>query len=652
MALPYMFSPVRLGKVEIMNRTVMAPMGVGLFSPTEMWPVQHIRYYEERAVGGIGLIITSFVRVHESLSSIPLNAIYHDRFIPAHKSLVDCIHRYETKIFCQLGLMGGKLSSDAPSAIYSPTYWTKPRELTTEELDECVDAFITAAPRAIASGYDGIELHGGHSYLLGELQSPATNKRTDKYGGSFENRMRFITDVINGIKKNHPDLPIGYKFSVHEEFPDGVKIDLAKEIAWYINKLGVVYLHVCTSSTGVNIPSKYASFPPLYMPRNTLMPLVREIKHAVPEAVVLAGGSITVPEEAEEFIKTGDCDMVVLGRTILADPHWPNKAKAGKRAVPCIRCNACWQKLMETGPIHCTVNPYLLREAQQDLPIPAKKKKVMIVGAGPAGMRCALTAAKRGHDVTLHEKEPYIGGLLYPGSRPKCKEDVARLLEWFGDELAESTVKVKLNTKVTPELVEQEEPDALVIAIGTELDLPDIPGIDLPNTACAVDVLRDITKYSGRKAVVVGGGDVGCETACHLTDNGWEVKIVEMLPKLMEKEHIISNKIQMLMMIEENENITVMTETKLNAIIEEGAEVILPSGKQWGLEADLVVIACGMKYSSTLEGRNIENMSYIWNGPGGEIGLRAKEVHYIGDCRNLGRIREAIEDGEKIGRWL
>lgn len=514
-----------------------------------------------------------------------------------------------------------------------------------------MEAFIRAAPRAVAAGYDGIELHGGHSYLLGEMQSPATNKRSDKYGGSFEKRMRFITDVINGIKALCPDLPMGFKFSVHEEFPEGVKIDLAKDIAQYIDRLGISYLHVCGESTGINIASKYASFPPLYVPRNTLMPLVREIKKAVPEAVVLAGGSITVPDEAEDFIKAGDCDMVVLGRTVLADAHWAKKAREGKRVVPCIRCNVCWQKLMDTGPIYCSVNPYLLREAEQDLPIPSRRKKVMVAGAGPAGIRCALTAAKRGHEVTLCEKQSTIGGLVYPGSRPKCKEDVARLWEWFRDELAESTVRVRLNTPVTPELVAAESPDALVITIGAEFDIPAVPGIDKPHVAFAVEVLQDISRFRGKKAVVIGGGIVGCETACHLDDNGWEVTIVEMQPKLLEEEHIVSNKIQMLMLLEEK-SITVMTETRLNAVVDRGVEVILPNGKQWGIPADLAVIAAGMKKTSTLEGKSIENNSYIWSGPGGEMGLRAKEVHYIGDCNRLGRIREAIRDGEYVGRWL
>lgn len=261
MTLPHMFSPITLGKIEISNRTAMAPMGVGLYSADETWPMRQMRYYEERAIGGIGLIITSFVRIHESLASIPLNAIYDDRFIPSHKKLVDRIHKYDTKIFCQIALSGGKLSTDAPSSIYSPNYLVKPRALTTEELDELVEAFIKAAGRAIEAGYDGVEVHGAHSYLIGQMMSPALNVRTDKYGGSFESRMKFPTDVIAGIMKTYPDIPVGFKFSAHEEIPGGVDITLAKDIARHIANLGTVYLHVASTASTIEVMSKYASVP-------------------------------------------------------------------------------------------------------------------------------------------------------------------------------------------------------------------------------------------------------------------------------------------------------------------------------------------------------------------------------------------------------
>ena len=648
----HLFSPIKLGPVKIPNRTALAPMGVNLFSADETWPKRQIRYFEERAIGGTGLIITSFVRVHGSLASFPITGMYDDRFIPSHKELTDRIHKHDSKIFLQIALSGGKLSTDAPSAIYSINYFVKPRELTTDELDELVEAYIQAAGRALEAGYDGVEVHGAHSYLIGQMMSPALNKRTDKYGGSFEGRMKFPTDIITGIKKKYPDLGVGIKISAYEEIPGGVDIALGKKIAQHLAGTGPAYIHVSTTASTLEAKSKYPSVPPLYLPRNTLVPLAEGIKKVCPDTPVMATGSITVPEEAEEFIASGKCDMVALGRTVIADPHWVNKAKEGKRVVPCIRCNVCYDQLWYGKSLVCSVNPYMLREAEQDLPIPAKKKRVMIVGAGPAGVRCALTASKRGHDVTLFEKHPYVGGMVYPGSRPQCKEDVVRLFEWYAGELADSDVTLKLNTEVTPQMVVDENPDALVIAVGTDQTVPDVPGSDKPHFVSAVEVLRDISKYKGSQAVVIGGGDVGCETACHLADNGFETTIVEMLSELM-KEELPNMKVQMFTLIEEK-NISVMTNTKLHAVTDEGVEVALPNGKIGGLDADVVAYAVGFikEETSYAENTTMNLLKFPLRVLIGEMAMKADEVHLIGDCDTLGRIREATEAGENIGRRL
>ena len=649
MSFSHLFSPIKLGTVEIPNRTAMAPMGVGLSSPDETWPLPEIRYFEERAAGGTGLIITPFTRVHGSLASIPLVGIYDDSFIPSHKRLVERIHRYDTRIFLQIALSGGQLSHEAPSSLYSNLYPVKPRELSADELDELAESFVKAAGRAVEAGYDGVEVHGAHSYLIGQMMSPALNKRTDRYGGTFEKRMKFPTDIITGIKAKYPDLPVGFKFSADEYMKRGVDITLGAFIARHIAELGAAYLHVSTTGLTNEFMYKYCAVSPMYVPRNNLMPLVRAIKKAVPATPVISGGSITVPGEAEEFIAQGDCDMVALGRTILADPHWANHAREGKKVVPCIRCNVCYCQLWTGKILWCSVNPYLLREAEQNLPVPVVKKKVMVVGAGPAGIRCALTASKRGHEVILCEKQSTVGGMVYPGSRPDCKADMARLYEWYVSELGESSVSLRLNCTVTPEMVEQEAPDALVIAVGAEPSLPDVPGIDLPHAVQAVDVLRDIARFRGKKAVVIGGGDVGCETACYLADHGFKVTIVEMLRELMSAPHSIFSKHPMLELLKAR-NVTIMTETRLNAVTSEGVEVLLPNGKQWGIDADLAVIATGFKKpDASFDGESSSMRLVSLSGCIGSLSVKADEVHIIGDCASLGRIREATEAGERVG---
>lgn len=655
MSLPHLFSPIKLGAIEIKNRTVMAPMNNGLLSTDETWPYSTIRYYEERARGGIGLIITGATRIYDKLCGKPKVGLFDARFIPSHKKLVDTIHALDTRIFCQFTLNGGKIGSEGPSAVYSINYAVKPRELTVDEVDTLVESFIKAAGYARDAGYDGVEIHGGHTYLVGQFMSPNTNLRTDKYGGTFEKRMKFPTDIVAGIHERYPGFPVGIKFSAYEEMPGGIDLPMGVEIAKHLAGLDVVYLHVSSTSTENLVSSKYSSVPAMYLERNTLMPLAEAVKKACPGEVVMGTGSITVPEEAEEFIARGKCDMVALGRTILADPYWPQKAKAGKsRSItPCIRCNTCYDQLWFNEPLKCSVNPYLSHEAETRVSRTEYPKKVMVVGGGPGGVRCALTAAKRGHKVTLYEKMPYLGGALYPGSRPHFKQDVARVLDWFDEELKNSTVKVKLNTEVTPDLVEAEAPDALVIAIGAEQIAPDVPGLEKPHVAFAIDVLRDISKYKGKKAVVIGGGDIGCETACYLADNGFEVTLVEMTPRLMvqNNQHI---RLEMYAMLKKKPNVKVMTETVLTAIIDEGAEVLLPNGKRGGLEADIVAIAVGMQVPCSAGETKVGPLIGVKAKTGliPALSMKTPEVHVIGDCNSLGKIIDAMREGERVGRWL
>jgi 2-enoate reductase len=296
------------------------------------------------------------------------------------------------------------------------------------------------------------------------------------------------------------------------------------------------------------------------------------------------------------------------------------------------------------------MNPYLSHEAEQELTPAVRKKKVMVVGGGPAGVRSAVTASKRGHEVILCEKMPYIGGMMYPGSRPKFKEDVARALAWMEDELSRSAVKVRLDTEATPELVGAEVPDALVIAIGAEQIVPKVPGMDKPHVAFAVEVLRDVSKYPGKRAVVVGGGDVGCETACHLADCGFEVTLVGRNPLLMKHNNRFV-RIEMAELLKEKK-VRVMTGTVLNAVINMGAEVLLPSGKRWGIEADWVVMAIGFEETKTAEQAGPAMMARPKPGLIAALSMKAPEAHVIGDCCALGRIVDAMREGERVGRWL
>jgi 2-enoate reductase len=373
----------------------------------------------------------------------------------------------------------------------------------------------------------------------------------------------------------------------------------------------------------------------MYLPRNTLMPLAGEIKKAVEGTPVIGAGSIIVPEEAERFVAEGQCDLVALGRTLLAEPHWALKAQQARRVRPCIRCNVCHHQLWLGEPLVCQVNPYLLKETHEPLQPSSRKKKVMVVGAGPGGINAALTAAARGHDVTLYDAQPQIGGMLYPGSRPNCKQELGLLLKYYEEELADSSVKVTTGVQVTLKRVQQEKPDTLVLAVGSRPAFPEIPGVDQPHVITAVDALRDRESVQGENVVVIGGGEVGCETACYLAEVGKSVTVVEILPRLADGQEINNVRMFLYKLLDE-EGITYLTETSVTQISEGRVEVKGPQGSRT-LEADTVVIAVGCEPSK------VERDT---------LRLGCTEVHVVGDCGTLGRIREAVAQGNTVGRLI
>jgi len=641
MAFKHLFSPIMLGKLEIKNRVVMAPMGTDLAHPVRTWGEEEITYFVERARGGVGLIISPFTAATKVLSDLlhgrPLMAINDDAQIPSHSRLVKAVHDAGARMFCQPAVFGGKFGEAAPTAMHSPNYASRPRELTPDEIWQMIDDFGQAARRAREAGYDGVEIHACHGYLIGQFVSPAMNKRTDEFGGSFEGRIKFPVEIFRAMKKYAgDDFPLGLKMSAWEDVDGGVHGgEEAARIARRMADEGVCYVHVGTLNTTIERLSRYPSVPCTYLPRNTLMPLAADVKKALGTTPVMGTGSIIVPQEAEQFIAGGQCDLLALGRTLLAEPRWAVKAQQGRRIRPCIRCNECHHQLWRAEPLICQVNPYLLKEAQEPVQPASRRKKVMVVGGGPGGINAALVAAARGHDVTLCEAQPYLGGMLYPGSRPGCKEEVGLLLEYYQGELADSGVKVKTGVRATLEMVQQEKPDALVIAVGSRAVIPDIPGIDRPHVVTAIDALRDRRIVKGKQVVVIGGGDVGCETACHLADAGKQVTIVEMLPELMADQCINNVKMAMYRLLADK-GVTVFTNNRVTQIDEKTVEVKGPEGGRT-LPADAVVIATGV------EPDEIQRET---------LRLGCAEVHMVGDCAQLGRIRQAVIQGDLAGRLI
>ena len=641
MALESLLSPIKIGSLEIKNRVVLAPMGIGIRPEDEMIPEQMVRYYEERAKGDVGLIITQNTCVSELQKGLVLGA-YDDKFIPGFKRLGEACHRHGAKVFQQLALLGGKVPPShapgyAPSAIESPLYSEVPIELTQHLIEVIIQDFIEAARRAREAGLDGVEVHGAHSYLIGQFMSPHSNHRNDNYGGDFDRRMKMPVLILEGIRKYvGEDFPVGFKFSAHEELQFGVDGILATKIAQRMVEAGAAYLHVASTASTIEALSDWPSVPPIYMPRQTLLPLAENIHENITSVPIIATGSINVPEEADEIISRGSCDMVAVGRGLLADPHWVRHAKEGKHIVQCIRCNVCHDScVIKRGPIKCTVNPFLTREKLMDM-LPAEKtKKVLVVGGGPGGIQTALIASSRGHNVVLCERSDRLGGMLIPASKLSLKNDFVRYLDYMVKSIEESNVEVLLGVDVNQEYVKSFAPDALVLAIGAEMIQMEVPGIDREKVVTAIDVLMNSNLITAKRVVVVGGGNMGCETALYLKELGVDVTIIEKFDILMLEEEVKNNTIVLESLLKKSGVIWYLNATLVK--IDEDKIIFNEPNGQRQFMTDLVVIASGF----------VSNPMRL-------IPFKdtCDELYAVGDALEPRHIWDAISEATEVGRKI
>ena len=367
---PKLFSPIAVGPLEIANRVVLAPVDVGLHGPNGEVTERYIDFIVDRARGQTGLLITEFTTVTPEKRVIT-TSVWDDRFIPGLARMAEAVHDAGSPIFMQIAALGGKsyVEPFAPSAVDSPLYEQTPREMTVDEIKLMVERFIQGARRAKQAGFDGVEYHCAHSYLGGQFISPHTNRREDDYGGDFDGRMRFGAEVIAGIRQEcGDDFPIGFKFSAHEHlhggvndhYDEGENDKLHLRVAEFMEKAGVAYLHVATTSATLMrvkgfVECTHPSVPPMYIKPNTLVDLAEEVKANGARVPVIATGGITDPADAEDIIASGRADMVALGRTLIADGHWARKARVGENIAPCIRCNFCHSfVVMDRGrhPVH------------------------------------------------------------------------------------------------------------------------------------------------------------------------------------------------------------------------------------------------------------------------------------------------------------
>ena len=638
--LQMLFTPIKVGGLELRNRIIMPPMIERL--ATDGVPNDAVKdFYAARARGGLALIVLTPGIVDISMASPIQLGIYDDSFIPGFRQFTDLIHSCGARMGIQLmhlGRQGGEIQGYqpvAPSPIPLTPRDEVPHELTTGEVDSLVEKFAAAARRARDAGFDMVELHGCHGYLLSSFFSPLTNQRHDRYGGSVANRARFVVEIVKLIKERAGrDFPVSVRMNGSDYMPGGTTVDMARQTAALLVEAGADMIGVSGGAYG----SYPVIVPPYDQPRGCNVPLAAAIKEAVKVPVSVAG-RLDDPLIADGVLVSGKADLIAVARGLLADPELPNKAARGDFAGVrrCIACNVCIDgDPTPVSPITCTVNPEAGREREMAITPAAQRKKVMVLGAGLAGLEAARVAAVRGHQVTVYEEKAEPGGQWLLASKPPHKEDHLLLLRYLLGQLDRLGVEIKCGMKVTAAAVTQTRPDVVLVATGARPLVPPIPGVDSPGVLTAWDVLAGVEV--GKRVLVAGGGLTGMETAEFLAEKGREVVVVEMLQRVgadmggTVRWHLMNRT--------KGLNMKTFVSTRIVEIKPGGVVVVSRNGAVETWEAfDTIVLACGVRPN--------DELSRELAGLGVDV-----EVHVIGDAARARRGLEAIRSGAEMGRRL
>ena len=532
-----MFQPIQIGPMTVANRFVMSPMGNNFANTDGTMSERSASYYGARAKGGFGLITFEATVVYKEAKGGPRKpCLYDDSTVSSFQAAIAACHQAGAKVSIQLQHAGPEGNTKitgyplkAASAIPASCGRETPEAITKEELYRLIECYGDAAVRAKKAGADAVEIHCAHGYLVSTFISARTNKRVDEFGGSFENRMRLPKLIIENIRKKAGDsLAILCRINATDDVEGGQTAQDAAAVASYLEKeCGVDGLHL---SRAVHLHDE-CMWAPSLIHGGFSADYVTEIKRAVSVPVITVG-RYTEPQFAELMIAEGRADLVAFGRQSIADPEMPNKAKAGRLDLmnPCIGClQGCVPNMFKGEPITCLVNPLAGREA--DFKPAQTKKNVMVIGGGPGGLYAAFTAAQRGHAVTLYEKGDILGGNMRLAAYPPGKGDITNMVRSYIAKCEEYGVKMVMHTEVTPAMVAEAKPDAVIVATGSNPLVLPIPGINDTGVIHAGDLL-DGKAAVGKKVLVVGGGMVGCEVADFLGELGHEVSVIELRDQL------------------------------------------------------------------------------------------------------------------------
>jgi 2,4-dienoyl-CoA reductase-like NADH-dependent reductase (Old Yellow Enzyme family)/thioredoxin reductase/putative sterol carrier protein len=618
-----MFEPITINGKTIRNRLMMAGMDTNLGDAKGRPTQDTYDYYELRAKGGVGMIIvegTYFDIAGRGTSHMLSISKFKNIF--SLRKLSSRIHKQGAKALVQMYHAGNQATSFligedivGPSAIPSKLTKVVPKPLSKKEIKKLVKDYARAARRLKWAGFDGVEIHAGHGYLINQFFSPLYNKRTDEYGGSLENRMRLAIEILHAIRKKcGKKFIIGFRINCNDYIEGGLEIKEMVKIATKLETEGADLLNI---TGGIFDSPYYPIVPYMNLPRNVYAKHASKIKQAVKNIPVSVVGRINTPDAAEEILEKEQADMVTLGRALIADPFFPEKVKSGNKEEIriCPACNACLNQILIEEEVACAINPDVLGNENKIIPS-EDKKKVLIVGAGPAGLQAAITATLRGHEVIVIEKEEEIGGNLRYATTAPMKEELNNVLEYFKQQIKKHSINIKTNTPYSKEVYKKFQPDLVILATGSEPRIPEINNLNKVNYYTYEEILTENFENLGKQSVVIGGGMIGLEIANYLSHKDKKITIIEENSTIgYDLYSLVASEI--VRRTFDDKNIEVKNTAEIEKISKNQIEIDM-NGEKETIDFDSLIIALEAKPNNTVESLVRESTDRVFK---------------IGDCK-------------------